>query len=156
MKQFYIPQYVKDILSRSQFAVDSGRFMDDDDPGYTILVHKRTARTMVYTLQAECERLEKWARMMWPDLDWENLPVSNSVFYKNILPGEKSTVLVSEGAAVWGRPRSWEDRPGGKPAAGRASPPPARPAGPPPGSGPGKSGPYTAAPAPGAPGPGCS
>jgi hypothetical protein len=75
MKQFYVPQYVKDILSRSQFAVDSGRFMDDDDPGYTILVHKRTARTMVYTLQVECERLEKWARRTWPDLDWENLPV---------------------------------------------------------------------------------
>lgn len=74
MKRFSIPNYIKDILSRSQFAVDSGRFMDDDDPGYTILVHKRTAKTMVYTLQAECERLEKWARRTWPDLDWENLP----------------------------------------------------------------------------------
>ena len=76
MKRFSSPNYIKDILSRSQFAVDSGRFfMDDDDPGYTILVHKRTAYTRVDTLKAECERLEKWARRMWPDLDWENLPV---------------------------------------------------------------------------------
>ena len=74
MKRFIIPNYIKDILSRSQFAMDSGRFMVGDDPGYTILVHKRTAKTMVYTLQAECERLEKWARRTWPDLDWENLP----------------------------------------------------------------------------------
>lgn len=74
MKKFYIPQYIKDIMSRSEFAVDSGRFMDDDDPGYTILIHKRTSKTMVYTLQAECDRLESWARRMFPDLDWENLP----------------------------------------------------------------------------------
>ena len=75
MKKFYIPQYVKDIMSRSEFAVDSGRFMDDDDPGYTILIHKRTQYTMVRSLKADCARLESWARRMFPDLDWENLPV---------------------------------------------------------------------------------
>lgn len=61
MKQFYIPQYVKDILSRSQFAVDSGRFMDDDDPGYTIIIPKHSIYAQADTLQAEVKRLADWA-----------------------------------------------------------------------------------------------
>lgn len=74
MKKITIPRYVQDILSRSCFAVDTVGFRDDDDPGYTILIFKRSEMTWADTLKGECDRLEAWARRTWPELDWENLP----------------------------------------------------------------------------------
>ena len=59
MKKFTIPKYVRDILSRSCFAVDTVGFRDDDDPGYTILIFKRSDMTWADTLKDECDRLEE-------------------------------------------------------------------------------------------------
>jgi len=52
-----IPKYVIDIMSRSEFCL-----IGDYDPGYTIMVRKRTAYTTVNTFVAELERLIKWAK----------------------------------------------------------------------------------------------
>lgn len=51
-----IPKYVMDIMSRSEF------YLGGYDPGYTIMVRKRTAYTTVNTFIAELERLVKWAK----------------------------------------------------------------------------------------------
>ena len=52
-----IPKYVMDILSRSEFYL-----APTADPGYTIMVRKRTAYTTVDTFVKELERLVQWAK----------------------------------------------------------------------------------------------
>lgn len=58
-KAMKIPKYVIDIMGRSRFCLigDPGY-----DPGYTIMVRKRTAYTTADTFVSELERLVKWAK----------------------------------------------------------------------------------------------
>ena len=73
--KFYIPQFVSDMLGRSQFAVYTHYLAENDDPSYTILIPKRTAYSQVGTLAGEVDCFAKWAKRMMPaDYDWENAP----------------------------------------------------------------------------------
>ena len=48
MKKFYVPTYVKRMLKRASFAIETSCFKSNYDPSYTILIpkhsimHKRT------------------------------------------------------------------------------------------------------------------
>lgn len=63
MKSFQtrIPTYVKRMLKRSSFAIETSQFQNGYDPGYTIVIPKHSIYAQADTLKAEVERLEAWA-----------------------------------------------------------------------------------------------
>ena len=61
-----IPRYVQSIMERSKFALGEG------DPGYTIIIRKKTPYTCVDTFQCEIERLVAWANRAAPH--YEDVP----------------------------------------------------------------------------------
>lgn len=70
MKKFYIPTYVKRMLKRASFAIETNRFQDGYDPSYTIIIPKHSIYAQTATLKAEVEKTVEWAkRMMY---GWEN------------------------------------------------------------------------------------
>ena len=56
-----IPNYVRRILNRSTFAIESNHFRNDYDPSYTIIVPKHSIYAKAETLKAEIEKLVDWA-----------------------------------------------------------------------------------------------
>lgn len=75
-----IPQYVKDMMERSRFVV--GGY----DPGYTLMINKRTAYTTVRTLEKECERLVAWAIKNGATLSKiERMPIKTHHYYQNAI-----------------------------------------------------------------------
>lgn len=60
-KTVKIPEYVKDLMSRSRYAYDFYRNHENYAPGYTIKIRKHSAYAQVDTLRKEVERLVKWA-----------------------------------------------------------------------------------------------
>ena len=68
-----VPKYIRDILARSEWAVEAGRLPEGGDPGYTILIHKRTAYARAKTLDGETRLLRSWAerlmRRLFPGYD---------------------------------------------------------------------------------------
>lgn len=63
MKSFQtrIPTYVKRMLKRSSFAIETDLFKKGYDPGYTIIIPKHSIYAQADTLCSEVERLEAWA-----------------------------------------------------------------------------------------------
>ncbi len=55
-----IPQYVIDILNRSEYCFLYG------DVGYTLIIHKATPYTRIDTFKAELERLISWVNRQYP------------------------------------------------------------------------------------------
>lgn len=55
-----IPKFAQELMVRSAFEL--GDHKKDYDPGYTIRIRKATPYTKIETLEAECERLVKWAQ----------------------------------------------------------------------------------------------
>lgn len=73
-----IPKYIQALLGRSEWAVTAGRLPKDCDPGYTILLHKRTPYSLAGTLAEEARSLKKWCDRqtlsICPDYDLERMP----------------------------------------------------------------------------------
>ena len=63
MKSFEtrIPTYVKRMLKRANFAIETAQFKKGYDPGYTIIIPKHSIYAQADTLQAEVKRLADWA-----------------------------------------------------------------------------------------------
>ena len=59
--QTRIPTYVKRMLKRSSFAIETNLFQKGYDPGYTIVIPKHSIYAMADTLKSEVARLEAWA-----------------------------------------------------------------------------------------------
>ena len=75
-----IPKYVIEIMQRSRFLL--GYY----DPGYTIMINKRTAYTTVQTLDNECKRLVKWAKRNGATLSEINkMPIKTHHYYQNAI-----------------------------------------------------------------------
>lgn len=66
-----IPMYVQDLMERSEFALGYG------DPGYTIVVHKRTYHQLANTFSKEIKKLEKWANRQVPHYD--DIPIAKII-----------------------------------------------------------------------------
>lgn len=76
MRTANIPKYVRRLLKRSSFAVDTPLLRDGDDPGYTIIVPKHSIYANVDTLKGELEKLTNWAkRAMGFDYNWRDFPL---------------------------------------------------------------------------------
>ena len=56
-----IPKYVRRMLKRASFAIDTDRFQKGWDPGYTLIVPKHSIYAQADTLRSEVERLAQWA-----------------------------------------------------------------------------------------------
>lgn len=73
-----IPKYIQTLLERSEWAVTAGRLPKGCDPGYTILLHKRTPYSLAATLKKDADALKKWCdrRMLstCPGYDLERMP----------------------------------------------------------------------------------
>lgn len=63
MKPFQnrIPTYVKRMLKRASFAIDTANFREGYDPSYTVIIPKHSIYAQADTLRAEVERLAGWA-----------------------------------------------------------------------------------------------
>ena len=61
MRQFSIPSYVKRMLERASFAIETSKFQDGYDPSYTIIIPKHSIYAQADTLKAEVEKLVAWA-----------------------------------------------------------------------------------------------
>ena len=55
------PLYIQNLLSRCEWAVEAGRLPKGCDPGYTLLLHKRSAYALAKTLAKEADALKGWA-----------------------------------------------------------------------------------------------
>lgn len=67
-----IPQYVRDLMSRSEFAL--GPVHERASPGYTIWITKATPYTKADTLYQECDRLCRWAKRNYADAEILSFP----------------------------------------------------------------------------------
>lgn len=56
------PSYIKRLLARCEWAVETGRLPKGCDPGYTLLLHKRSVYSHADTLRKEAESLVSWCR----------------------------------------------------------------------------------------------
>lgn len=75
MKRFYIPTYVRRMLKRSKFAIETNHFSKGDDPGYTILIPKHSIYAQTDTLKGELDKLVAWAKRMMPfGYNWKDCP----------------------------------------------------------------------------------
>ena len=63
MKPFQnrIPTYVKRMLKRANFAIETVHYQKGYDPGYTVIIPKHSIYAHADTLRHEVERLEAWA-----------------------------------------------------------------------------------------------
>lgn len=76
MRAKNIPKYVRRVLKRASFAVDTPFLQDGDDPGYTIIIQKHSIYAQVDTLKDEIEKLSGWARRAMGDsYDWRHFPL---------------------------------------------------------------------------------
>ncbi len=57
----HVPTYVKRMLKRSSFAIETSCFQKGYDPSYTIIVPKHSIYAQADTLKAEIEKLVAWA-----------------------------------------------------------------------------------------------
>ena len=73
-----IPKYVEKLLrERSEWAIQTHYFGKNDDPGYTIFIHKRSAYSLVGTLKREVERFCRWVESQMPsDYDHSQMPTA--------------------------------------------------------------------------------
>jgi hypothetical protein len=55
-----IPTYVKRMLKRASFAIETSHFQKGWDPSYTIIIPKHSIYAQADTLKAEVERLQAW------------------------------------------------------------------------------------------------
>lgn len=55
-----IPTYVKRMLKRASFAIETSKFEKGWDPSYTIIIPKHSIYAQADTLKAEVERLKAW------------------------------------------------------------------------------------------------
>ena len=56
-----IPTYVKRMLKRASFAIETPHYVKGDDPSYTIIIPKHSIYAQVDTLKAEVAKLAAWA-----------------------------------------------------------------------------------------------
>lgn len=56
-----IPTYVKRMLKRASFAIETSKFEEGYDPSYTIIIPKHSIYAQADTLKAEVEKLAAWA-----------------------------------------------------------------------------------------------
>ncbi len=56
------PSYIKRLLARCEWAVETGRLPKGCDPGYTLLLHKRSVYSHADTLRKEAGLLVAWCR----------------------------------------------------------------------------------------------
>lgn len=56
------PGYIKRLFARCEWAVETGRLPKGCDPGYTLLLHKRTIYSHTETLRKEAGLLVAWCR----------------------------------------------------------------------------------------------
>ena len=80
MKKNHIPTYVKRMLKRASFAIETVHFQKGYDPSYTIIIPKHSIYAQTATLQSEVERLAAWAVRqvygVFPPVDYKKcLPV---------------------------------------------------------------------------------
>jgi hypothetical protein len=63
MKAFQnrIPTYVKRMLKRASFAIETAHYEKGYDPSYTVIIPKHSIYAQADTLRTEVERLEAWA-----------------------------------------------------------------------------------------------
>lgn len=62
-----IPQYIRDILTRAEWAIHSRHWREEyHDPTCTILIHKRTPYAHAESLRKECERFLRWCNRNTP------------------------------------------------------------------------------------------
>jgi hypothetical protein len=74
-----VPKYVQELLSRSEWAVKTHWFPKECDPGYTILLHKRTAFALAHSLEREARSLKGWCDRQMKRLDPNYDPEKHSV-----------------------------------------------------------------------------
>ena len=56
-----IPTYVKRMLKRASFAIETSKFKNGYDPSYTIIIPKHSIYAQADTLKVEVEKLVAWA-----------------------------------------------------------------------------------------------
>ena len=56
-----VPTYIKRMLKRASFAIETSKFQNGYDPSYTIIIPKHSISAQADTLKAEVEKLEAWA-----------------------------------------------------------------------------------------------
>lgn len=76
-----IPKYIQDLLSRCEWAVEARpcRLPKGCDPGYTILLHKRTFFSRARSLEREARSLKDWCDRQMTKRDPDYDPGKHSI-----------------------------------------------------------------------------
>lgn len=76
-----VPKYIRDLLARSEWAIEAHpcRLPKGCDPGYTIILHKRTAYSLAHTLEKETRTLKNWCDRQMKTRDQEYDPTTHSI-----------------------------------------------------------------------------
>ena len=69
MKKFYVPTYVKRMLKRASFAIETSCFKSNYDPSYTILIPKHSIYAQTDTLKKEIDKMIEWGKRMMYDYE---------------------------------------------------------------------------------------